>query len=51
MDLTSIVRRVWAPTGTRPMAMVKEQSEWLYVYAFVRPASGETHGLLLPHRQ
>ena len=35
VGLKSIVRRIWAPKGTRPMAAVKEKYEWLYVYAFV----------------
>lgn len=48
VGLKSIVRRIWAPKGTRPMAMVKETDEWLYVYAFVHPTSGDTHWLLLP---
>ena len=30
------------------MAVVKAKYEWLYVYAFVQPTSGETHWLLLP---
>ena len=30
------------------MAVVKAKDEWLYVYAFVQPTSGETHWLLLP---
>ena len=48
VGLKSIVRRVWAPKGTRPLAVVKEKYEWLYVYAFVHPTSGDTHWLLLP---
>jgi hypothetical protein len=42
VGLKSIVRRIWAPKGTRPMAAVKEKYEWLYVYAFVHPTSGDT---------
>lgn len=48
VGLKSIVRRIWAPKGTRPIATVKEKYEWLYVYAFVHPSSGDTHWLLLP---
>ena len=48
VGLKSIVRRIWALKGTRPLAMVKEKYEWLYVYAFVHPSSGDTHWLLLP---
>jgi hypothetical protein len=48
VGLKSIVRRVWAPKGTRPIAAIKEKYQWLYVYAFVHPTSGDTHWLLLP---
>jgi transposase len=48
IGLKPILRRIWAPKGTRPMAAVKEKYEWLYVYAFVHPTSGRTHWLLLP---
>ena len=37
-----IHRRVWAPIGERPLALGHHRYEWLYVTAFVAPASGET---------
>jgi hypothetical protein len=39
---------VWALKGTRPLAIVRQKYEWLYVYAFLHPSSGDTHWLLLP---
>jgi hypothetical protein len=48
VGLRPILRRVWAPRGQRPVATVRPRYEWLYVYAFVRPATGETYWLLLP---
>ncbi len=36
-----IVRRVWAPRGGRPIAPGHHRYPWLYLYGFVRPASGE----------
>jgi hypothetical protein len=36
------MRRVWAPIGERPVAPGHHRFEWLYVTAFVSPASGET---------
>ncbi len=30
------------------MAKVRRRYEWLYVYAFVRPTTGEVHWLILP---
>ncbi len=36
------MRRVWAPRGQRPLAPGHHRYEWLYVTAFVSPATGET---------
>ncbi len=41
-------RRVWAPRGQRPVAHVQRHYEWLYVYGFVRPATGQSWWCLLP---
>jgi transposase len=41
IGLKPITRRVWAPRGERPTALGHHRYEWLYVTAFVRPASGE----------
>jgi len=43
-----VVRRVWAPRGQRPIAAVRRRYEWLYVYGFVRPTTGQTWWCLLP---
>lgn len=43
-----MVRRVWAPRGQRPVAPIARQCEWLYVYGFVRPATGQSWWCLLP---
>lgn len=48
VGLQPIVRRVWAPRGQRPRAPVRPAYQWCYVYAFVRPHTGETYWLLLP---
>lgn len=48
VGLQPVLRRVWAPRGQRPVATVQPRYEWTYVYAFVRPATGETYWLLLP---
>lgn len=48
VGLQPIIRRVWAPKGARPRAPVRPAYRWLYVYAFVRPHTGETYWLLLP---
>ena len=37
-----MTRRVWSPIGERPIAPGHHCFDWLYVTAFVSPASGET---------
>lgn len=43
-----MVKRVWAPRGQQPTAWVRRRYEWLYVYGFVRPRTGQTWWCLLP---
>jgi hypothetical protein len=42
-------RRVWTPVGEQPIASVKTQYQWLWLYGFVHPESGETYFWILPH--
>jgi hypothetical protein len=42
LGLKPVARRVWAPVGARPVALGHHRFEWLYVTAFVSPATGET---------
>jgi len=48
LGLLPVVRRVWAPRGRRPTARVERRYDWLYVYAVVRPRTGESWWCLLP---
>lgn len=48
LGLKPIVRRVWALKGQRPLAFHRSRYEWLYVYLFVHPASGQSTFLILP---
>ena len=48
LGLLPVVRRVWAPKGQRPLAHVRRKYEWLYVYGFVRPSTGQSWWCLLP---
>jgi transposase len=41
LGLKPVVRSVWAPVGVRPIASGHHRFEWLYVTAFVSPATGE----------
>src|SRR5918998_2644447 len=48
LGLKPIVRKVWSPREQRPIVEVHQRYEWSYLYAFVRPKSGEVHWLILP---
>jgi hypothetical protein len=48
LGLLPVLRRVWAPKGQRPTAHVQRQYQWLYVYGFVRPSTGQSWWCLLP---
>jgi hypothetical protein len=41
--------RVWAPRGSRPSAVKQTRYEWVYLYAAVEPATGESVALLAPN--
>lgn len=42
VGLQPIVRRVWAPRGQRPRALVQTRYQWRYLVGWVHPATGET---------
>lgn len=42
------LRRRWCPRGIRPPWIVNDRYEWLWLYAAVEPATGESFFLLLP---
>ena len=42
VGLKPILRKVWAKIGRRPIAVVNHRYEWIYVYGFVKPKTGET---------
>lgn len=48
LGLLPVVRRVWAPRGQRPTAWIHRRYDWLYVYAFGRPTTGQSWWCLLP---
>lgn len=48
LGLLPVIRRVWAPRGQRPTAAVQRRFQWLYVYGFIHPATGESWWCLLP---
>ena len=48
VGLKPILRKVWSKIGERPIARVQHRYEWLYVYGFVKPKTGETLWYLIP---
>lgn len=48
LGLLPVLRRIWAPRGQRPTAAVERHYEWLYVYGFIRPRTGQSWWCLLP---
>ena len=48
LGLKPVTRRVWWLKGCRPTSSGRTKYEWLYVYGFARPATGETFTILLP---
>jgi transposase len=48
LGLKPVQRRVWAQQGEQPLAGVKWRFQWLWLYGFVHPESGETYGWILP---
>lgn len=48
LGLLPVMRRVWAPKGQRPTAHLERHYQWLYVYGFVRPGTGQSWWCLRP---
>jgi transposase len=48
VGLKPIIRKIWAPVGERPTAIVHHRYEWLYIYGFVEPKTGKTLWYLIP---
>ncbi len=43
LGLKPKIRRVGTPVGEQPIASVETQYQWLWLYGFVHPESGETY--------
>jgi transposase len=48
IGLLPVRHRVWAQRGKRPIAWVQRRYEWISVYAFVRPKTGQSWWAILP---
>ena len=51
LGLKPITRRVWWLKGRRPRSCGRTKYEWLYVYGFARPATGDTFTAVRPRVQ
>lgn len=49
LGLKPVIRRIYVPEGQVPIAHVNWKFEWLWLYAFVHPKSGETSWWILPY--
>ena len=48
LGLKPMTRRVWRLRGCRPRTCGRTKYEWVYVYGFVRPQTGDSFTVLLP---
>jgi hypothetical protein len=48
LGLKPIIRRVWVGYGEQPIAKVNWRYQWLWLYGFVHPSTGETYFWILP---
>jgi transposase len=48
LGLKPVLRRIWVPWWDNPIAQVNWRYEWVWVYGFVHPATGETYWWILP---
>ena len=48
LGLKPIIRRVWTRYGEQPIANVNWRYQWLWLYGFVHPSTGETYFWILP---
>jgi hypothetical protein len=48
VGLKPILRKLWACRGQRPVTRVQHRYQWLYLWAFVHPQSGQSIWYILP---
>jgi transposase len=49
IGLCPVTRQVWVEEGEQPSAIVNWKREWLWLYGFVEPKTGETYWWILPY--
>lgn len=48
VGLKPVIRRIWVDEWTVPIAQVNWRFQWLWLYSFVHPRSGQTYWWILP---
>jgi transposase len=48
LGLKPMIRRIWSPIGEKPIAVIEHRYQWLYLYGFVHPKTGETEWFIIP---
>ncbi len=48
LGLKPMIRRIWSPIGQKPIAVIEHRYQWLYLYGFVHPKTGETEWFIIP---
>ena len=48
LGLKPIIRKIWAPIGEKPIAVIEHRYQWLYLYGFVHPKTGCTEWFIIP---
>lgn len=48
IGLKPVLRKLWAVKGKRPIVRLQHRFEWLYLWAFINPQSGQSLWYILP---
>jgi len=48
LGLKPIIMRAWALKRKRPTVCIHHRYQWLYLYAFVHPQTGNSHWVIMP---
>ncbi len=49
VGLKPVIRRIWVDEWTVPTAQVNWRFQWMWLYGFVHPKSGQTYWWILPY--
>ncbi|CDM94874.1 conserved protein of unknown function [Limnospira indica PCC 8005] len=49
LGLKPVMRRIYVAEDCQPLAHINWKFEWLWLYGFVRPETGETYWWIIPY--